>query len=187
MTPSTPALCPVCGRRIPPHSPLGLCTTCMLKAGLTEGEGEAESVEAPAAADQPAAQSPAEGGSRLSVRCPQCGQLVQLASGAPLSSIHCDSCGTDFNVVDEAAASQAAAELGQIGQFQVLEKLGTGAFGTVWKARDTRLDRWVSIKIPRHRHLEPAEATSSCAKPAPPRNCGIRISSASMRSAAKTT
>ena len=45
-----------------------------------------------------------------------------------------------------------------MGQFEVLEQVGTGAFGTVWKARDARLDRLVAIKIPRQRHLEPAEA-----------------------------
>jgi tRNA A-37 threonylcarbamoyl transferase component Bud32/ribosomal protein S27E len=130
----------------------------MLAAGLAEDKGEVDSIDASAAAGQTADREPALGGSGLSVRCPQCGHLIQLASGAPLSSIHCDSCGTDFSVVDETAATQAAADLGQVGQFQIVEKLGTGAFGTVWKARDTRLDRWVSIKIPRHRRLEPAEA-----------------------------
>ena len=168
--------CPVCGRRIPADTPLGLCTACMLAAGLAEDK--ADSVEPSPAARSQDTLAPSDGeraGVRghsetirtetadshphsLSVRCPQCGHLIQLASGAPLSSIHCDSCGTNFSVVDETAASQAAADLGQIGQFQILEKLGTGAFGTVWKARDTRLDRWVSIKIPRHRRLEPAEA-----------------------------
>jgi WD40 repeat protein/tRNA A-37 threonylcarbamoyl transferase component Bud32/ribosomal protein S27E len=130
----------------------------MLAAGLAEDKGEVDSIDASAAAGQTVDREPAPAGSGLSVRCPHCGHLIQLASGAPLSSVHCDSCGTNFSVVDETAASQAAADLGQIGQFQILEKLGTGAFGTVWKARDTRLDRWVSIKIPRHRRLDPAEA-----------------------------
>jgi serine/threonine protein kinase len=49
------------------------------------------------------------------------------------------------------------ADLNRLGQFEVLGKLGTGAFGTVWKARDTRLDRLVAIKVPRHGRLEPAE------------------------------
>ena len=34
-------------------------------------------------------------------------------------------------------------------RFELLEKLGEGAFGTVWKAHDPKLDRAVAIKVPR--------------------------------------
>lgn len=159
MTDATPSHCPVCGRAITPDAPLGLCTTCMLARGLAEHREDGDLPESRDAALLPTNQQPSPGGSAaLSVRCPHCAHLIELSPGAPLSSIHCDSCGTDFSVVDDAAASQAAADIGQIGQFEVLGKVGTGAFGTVWKARDPRLDRWVSIKIPRHRQLDPAEA-----------------------------
>jgi serine/threonine protein kinase/formylglycine-generating enzyme required for sulfatase activity len=36
-----------------------------------------------------------------------------------------------------------------VGQFQLLEYVGQGAFGVVWKSRDTQLDRIVALKIPR--------------------------------------
>lgn len=37
----------------------------------------------------------------------------------------------------------------QVGKFTLLEHLGAGAFGNVFKARDSELDRIIALKIPR--------------------------------------
>ena len=36
-----------------------------------------------------------------------------------------------------------------IADFELINQIGMGQFGSVWKARDTQLDRLVAIKIPR--------------------------------------
>ena len=36
----------------------------------------------------------------------------------------------------------------KLGRFELIERLGVGGFGSVWKARDKELDRTVAIKMP---------------------------------------
>ena len=48
-------------------------------------------------------------------------------------------------------------QLKSIGHFELLENVGLGHFGSVWKARDTELDRFVAVKIPRAGNLDPRD------------------------------
>jgi serine/threonine protein kinase len=43
---------------------------------------------------------------------------------------------------------EAPAQLGADGRFEVMERLGTGAMGSVFRAHDARLERDVAIKLP---------------------------------------
>ena len=44
-----------------------------------------------------------------------------------------------------------------INHYHLLEIVGEGAFGVVWKARDKQLDRSVAIKIPKHNYTTERE------------------------------
>ena len=39
------------------------------------------------------------------------------------------------------------AQAKQLGRFELHQRVGIGAFGTVWKARDVELDRLVAVKL----------------------------------------
>jgi serine/threonine protein kinase/tetratricopeptide (TPR) repeat protein len=94
---------------------------------------------------------------RLEVRCPNCRAPVQLDVEAALTDVCCTSCGSQFSLIDEGGVSNIAPPLATLGRFELIGRLGMGAFGAVWKARDKELDRTVAIKIPRRGGMTPEE------------------------------
>jgi hypothetical protein len=80
------------------------------------------------------------------LRCPHCQNPVQVAD-ADAEEILCPGCGSTFRI-REARATSSKVPMRPLGKFQLLERVGTGTFGSVWKARDTTLDRIVALKIP---------------------------------------
>src|SRR5262249_10725815 len=80
------------------------------------------------------------------LRCPHCQSPMQLADDCA-DEVLCPACGSTFRV-REARQTTTGSDMRQMGKFQVLERIGLGAFGAVWKARDTELGRIVALKIP---------------------------------------
>jgi WD40 repeat protein/tRNA A-37 threonylcarbamoyl transferase component Bud32 len=112
-------------------------------------------VEPPLARNQPVSEpgrqhkakagpSPAAGGTHL--RCPRCHSPIHLLDDQS-DEVLCPGCGSSFRVRD--ARHTTTASTGRpLGKFQLLERVGLGAFGAVWRARDTELDRIVALKVP---------------------------------------
>ena len=97
--------------------------------------------------------------SGLHVRCPHCHQPVEIVEESSFHEVVCTSCGSSFSLIgtEETEAFQPASE-NSVGHFNLVEKVGAGAFGTVYRAYDKTLDRTVAIKVPRKGQLLPDES-----------------------------
>ena len=138
---------------------------------------------AEAIADQAPGTGPADGAARPAlrrprahrIRCPHCHSPIQLIDERP-QEVLCPGCGSSFRMQE--AQGTVSAPATRLGKFQLLERVGRGAFGAVSRTLDMELDRVVALKIP-HAGLtisSPNSSTSSM-RPAKQPSCAIRESS----------
>ena len=94
----------------------------------------------------------------MRIECPHCHNPIEVVEVGSPDPIICPQCGSTLSATDaDRTATFRETEARLIGRFQLIECIGSGTFGDVWKARDLQLNREVALKLPRKESLSPAE------------------------------
>jgi WD40 repeat protein/tRNA A-37 threonylcarbamoyl transferase component Bud32 len=83
------------------------------------------------------------------ILCPHCRNPIEVVKLTPRQEITCPSCGSSFRLETESTTAEELGPGRKVGKFELLDTVGHGTFGTVYRARDPELDRTVALKVPR--------------------------------------
>lgn len=102
---------------------------------------------------------------KIDVMCPECGKSYQVSEKHLNQTATCKSCGQAFSLkstvdgwrntetTDQGSPLPMAIPVdSKLDRFQIVEKVGAGAFGSVYRAIDNVLDRQVALKLPHVDH-----------------------------------
>jgi WD40 repeat protein len=85
----------------------------------------------------------------MPITCPRCFHVFDAPQPAN-GELVCPVCGSTFRLESGGSTGPwAPSQTGSLGRFDLQAVVGTGAFGTVYKAADPQLGRTVAIKVPR--------------------------------------
>ena len=86
--------------------------------------------------------------------CPHCHNALVLGEHPPTEEILCPVCGSSFRLEPEATTDwRSRDDRRTLGKYELIDIVGAGASGTVYKARDPDLDRMVAVKVLRAGNL----------------------------------
>jgi WD40 repeat protein/serine/threonine protein kinase len=95
------------------------------------------------------------------IRCPHCHNAIEIVDDSSFRDLSCPACGSQFDLLGSDHSTETyRGHARTIAHFELIEHLGTGASGSVWKAKDIALDRMVAVKIPRKVELSEEELES---------------------------
>ena len=83
----------------------------------------------------------------MPVVCPHC-RTPAPADATTAEGMVCTACGSGFRPAGDTTTGWADPRR-TLGKFELIEEVGAGAFGTVYRARDRELGRTVAVKVPR--------------------------------------
>lgn len=93
----------------------------------------------------------------MQISCPHCHVPFESAEQSSWSDLTCPACDQSFSLSDATSTRTYRAGAKALGRFELMHEVGSGRFGSVWKAHDTQLQRIVAVKIPRQRELNEYE------------------------------